>query len=68
MGTQVGLIDGRRDIIGGRNSADMVGAASANRSKHFTTVTYTSDGSCILAGTYAQRNRTHSTVIHSYSY
>lgn len=50
MGTQVGLIEGRRDIVGGRNSADIGGGASANRSKHFNTVVYTADGSCILAG------------------
>eukprot|EP00596_Hydrurales_sp_CCMP1899_P003442 CAMPEP_0119050586 /NCGR_PEP_ID=MMETSP1177-20130426/70734_1 /TAXON_ID=2985 /ORGANISM="Ochromonas sp, Strain CCMP1899" /LENGTH=830 /DNA_ID=CAMNT_0007029157 /DNA_START=526 /DNA_END=3015 /DNA_ORIENTATION=+ len=49
-GIQVGLIEGQRDIVGGRNSADMVSSANASRSKHFTTVTYTADGSCVLAG------------------
>jgi periodic tryptophan protein 2 len=49
MGTQVGLIEGRRDIAGGANSSEIGGNAAANRSKHFTTVAYTADGSCILA-------------------
>ena len=37
-------------LSGGRNSADMVSSASASRSKHFNTVTYTADGTFVLAG------------------
>ena len=49
-GTQVSVIEGRRDISGGRLTTDAVTADNAARSKYFTTVAYTSDGSCILAG------------------
>lgn len=47
---QVGLIDGRRDISGGRKIDDRRTAANSESSKSFTSVAYTADGSCILAG------------------
>jgi periodic tryptophan protein 2 len=50
LGRQVGNIDAREDIAGGRYSTDRFTAANAQRSKHFTTICYNSDGSCILAG------------------
>lgn len=47
---QVGLIDGRRDISGGRKMDDRRTAANSESSKCFTSIAYTADGSCILAG------------------
>lgn len=44
---------------GGSNSSDIGGGAAANRSKHFTTLAYTADGSCILAGTYCTFTNIH---------
>jgi len=49
-GTQVSIIEGRRDISGGRLSTDAMTADNSARSKYFTSLTYTADGSCILAG------------------
>ena len=49
-GTQISVIEGRRDISGGRLTTDRVSADNSSRSKYFTTITYTADGSCVLAG------------------
>lgn len=43
-------IDGRNDIIGGRGSSDKVTAQNASSGKSFTSITYSADGTCILAG------------------
>lgn len=52
--------------LGGSNSSDIGGGAAANRSKHFTTLAYSADGSCILAGTYVcTLIRTH-VYVHVY--
>jgi len=48
-GTQISIIEGRRDISGGRLSTDRVTADNSARSKYFTSVAYTADGNCILA-------------------
>jgi periodic tryptophan protein 2 len=45
-----GAIDGNRDIRGGRGVNDRFGSKSDLRSQHFTSVTYTADGECVLAG------------------
>ncbi|ANB13690.1 Pwp2p [Sugiyamaella lignohabitans] len=50
LGKQVGNIDGREDIAGGRHLTDRFSAANSQRSKHFTTLCYSADGSSILAG------------------
>lgn len=44
------MIDGKRDVAGGRRTTDLVTAASSARSKHFSSVCYTADGTCVLAG------------------
>ncbi|KAK9456387.1 WD40-repeat-containing domain protein [Dipodascopsis uninucleata] len=49
-GRQVGLIDGRNDISGGRYQSDRFTAKNSNRSKSFTTICYNSDGTSIIAG------------------
>ncbi|KAF2323261.1 hypothetical protein GH714_034366 [Hevea brasiliensis] len=43
-------IEGRRDIAGGRLMTDRRSAANSTAGKCFTTLCYSADGSCILAG------------------
>lgn len=43
-------IDGRRDIAGGRKMNDLMTADNNSASRYFTSVCYSSDGSCVLAG------------------
>ncbi|ETM99384.1 hypothetical protein PPTG_18846 [Phytophthora nicotianae INRA-310] len=49
-GEQVGTIDGKRDIAGGRKEGDRITAANNQLTKHFTSVCYSADGSLLLAG------------------
>ena len=49
-GAQLCIIEGRHDIAGGRLTTDAMTAQNAARSKYFTTVAYTADGTCVLAG------------------
>jgi periodic tryptophan protein 2 len=44
------VIEGRRDISGGRKVEDRTTAANNPASKHFNSVAYTADGACVLAG------------------
>lgn len=50
IGSQQGNIDGREDITGGRHMNDRFESKNSARSKYFTTICYSSDGSTILAG------------------
>jgi periodic tryptophan protein 2 len=50
QGQQISVIEGRRDIAGGRLSTDAVTAENSAKSKCFTCLVYTADGSCVLAG------------------
>ncbi|KAG2735365.1 hypothetical protein G9P44_001579 [Scheffersomyces stipitis] len=47
---QLHLIDGKRDIIGGRYLEDRFTAKNAARSKYFTTINYSFDGLTLVAG------------------
>ncbi|KAK2807197.1 hypothetical protein FQN51_004811 [Onygenales sp. PD_10] len=47
---QVGGVDGRRDVSGGRKISDRRTAANAAGTKAFNAITYSADGSCLLAG------------------
>lgn len=47
---QVATIDGSRDIAGGRRDGDKISAAAGAASRHFTSVCYSADGACVLAG------------------
>ena len=47
--TQSSVLDARRDISGGRSLTSRRTAASSQASKSFTTITYSADGSCLLA-------------------
>jgi periodic tryptophan protein 2 len=49
---QTGHIDGRKDLAGGRRAGDTMAANSKNApvGRCFTSVCYTADGSCLIAG------------------
>ncbi|KAI9818365.1 MAG: hypothetical protein M1826_001387 [Phylliscum demangeonii] len=47
--TQVAGLDGRRDISGGRKMTDRRTAANVGGTKYFNTITYSGDGTCLLA-------------------
>ena len=49
-GQVASVIEGRRDISGGRKINDRMSAANNAASKYFNSVTYTADGACVLAG------------------
>ena len=49
-GVQTNVIDGRMDISGGRLATDRRSAANSSSNKTFTSLCYTGDGACILAG------------------
>lgn len=49
-GTQIASVEGRRDIVLGRRSSDKVTAETMASAKCFTSLCYTADGKCILAG------------------
>ncbi|KAI8815859.1 WD40-repeat-containing domain protein [Fimicolochytrium jonesii] len=47
---QIGSIEGRKDISGGRKSTDRITSANNSADKHFTSICFTADGTGILAG------------------
>lgn len=49
-GKQTNVIDGRKDISGGRKLNDRVSAANNSSGKSFNSLSYTADGRCLLAG------------------
>lgn len=48
-GSQTGVLDGRRDVSGGRKITDRRTAANIDGTKSFTTIRYSGDGTCVLA-------------------
>lgn len=44
------VVEGRKDISGGRKIDDRRSAANNAASKYFNSITYTADGACIIAG------------------
>lgn len=48
-GNVVGVIEGKKDIIGGGFSIQSGSKSNSDVSKHFTSVSYTVDGSCLIA-------------------
>lgn len=50
LGKQIGVIEGRKDISGGRLADDRRTAKNNAASKHFNSLAYTADGSCLIAG------------------
>ncbi|KAJ3127408.1 hypothetical protein HK098_006397 [Nowakowskiella sp. JEL0407] len=49
-GTEVSSIEGRKDISGGRRKDDVMTAQNSGTGKNFTSLCYTSDGTCVIAG------------------
>jgi len=47
---QLGHVDGKKDISGGRKVADRMTAANNPATKHFNCIAYSADGTCVLAG------------------
>ena len=47
---QTNVIEGRKDISGGRKLDDRVSAANSTSTKSFNSLAYTADGRCVLAG------------------
>ncbi|KAK6453871.1 WD40-repeat-containing domain protein [Scheffersomyces xylosifermentans] len=47
---QLHIIDGKRDILGGRYLEDRFSAKNSARSKYFTTINYSFDGLTLVAG------------------
>ncbi|CAH2063821.1 unnamed protein product, partial [Iphiclides podalirius] len=47
---QNGSIEGRNDLGSGRSDTDLITAAKMLKTKAFTTICYSADGSCLLAG------------------
>jgi periodic tryptophan protein 2 len=47
---QMNVIDGRKDVSGGRKADDRVSAANSSSGKSYNSLAYTADGRCILAG------------------
>ncbi|KAH9976252.1 WD repeat protein [Lactifluus volemus] len=52
---QTNIIEGRKDISGGRKADDRVAASNNASSKAFTSVAWSADGSCVLAGGNSNR-------------
>jgi periodic tryptophan protein 2 len=50
LSKQTNVIEGRKDISGGRKADDRVAASNSASSKAFTSVAWSADGSCVLAG------------------
>lgn len=53
-GSQLGTIEGRKDISVGRKSTDFITSKTLSKTKYFTCLAYTADGSCILAGSQSK--------------
>ncbi|XP_076749162.1 periodic tryptophan protein 2 homolog [Xylocopa sonorina] len=49
-GTQTGSIEGRNDLGSGRSDTDLITAKKSLQGKAFSTLCYSADGTCILAG------------------
>jgi periodic tryptophan protein 2 len=49
-GKQINLIEGRKDVSGGRKADDRVSASNNASGKAFNSLAYTADGTCLLAG------------------
>ncbi|KAI0056211.1 WD40 repeat-like protein [Artomyces pyxidatus] len=47
---QTNVIEGRKDISGGRKADDRMAASNNASGKAFTSVVYSADGACVLAG------------------
>ncbi|XP_020278124.1 periodic tryptophan protein 2 homolog [Pseudomyrmex gracilis] len=51
---QIGFIEGRNDLGAGRSRTDLITAKKNLQGKAFTTLCYSADGTCILAGGHSK--------------
>jgi len=49
-GRQTNIIEGRKDISGGRKADDRVAASNNSSTKSFSSIAYTADGACLIGG------------------
>ncbi|KAJ7108564.1 WD40-repeat-containing domain protein [Mycena epipterygia] len=49
-GKQTNIIEGKKDVSGGRKADDRMSAANSTSGKAYNSLAYTADGRCILAG------------------
>lgn len=49
-GKQTSVIEGRKDVSGGRKADDRMAAANNSSGKSYNSLTYTADGQCLIAG------------------
>ena len=49
-GKQINVIEGRKDVSGGRKADDRVSAANNSSGKSYNSLVYSADGRCLLAG------------------
>ncbi|KAG6817113.1 hypothetical protein H0H87_012634 [Tephrocybe sp. NHM501043] len=47
---QTNVIDGRKDVSGGRKADDRISAANSSSGKAYNSLAYTADGRCLIAG------------------
>lgn len=50
QGRQKGVIEGRKDVSGGRKADDRMSATNNSSGKSYSSLAYTADGRCIIAG------------------
>ena len=50
VGKQINVIEGRKDVSGGRKVDDRMAASNNSSGKSYNSLTYTADGQCLLAG------------------
>lgn len=54
-GVEIGTVEGHRDLALGRKASDKITAKSMASSKYFTSLSYSADGKCVLAGGRSKR-------------
>lgn len=50
LGKQTNVIEGRKDVSGGRKADDRMAASNNSSGKSYNSLAYTADGQCLLAG------------------
>ncbi|THH32799.1 hypothetical protein EUX98_g1385 [Antrodiella citrinella] len=50
LGKQTNVIEGRKDVSGGRKADDRIAASNNSSGKSYNSLAYTADGRCVIAG------------------
>lgn len=50
LGKQSNIIEGRKDVSGGRKADDRLAASNSSSGKSYNSLTYSADGQCLLCG------------------